>query len=195
MFCTLGDGALNTIEELASSPYPNAPVAFSALTLLVGRQEGYPAHKKIWGDGGGGHWLVRMEWCPARWSVCLPLLISPCTIKSRSSLLAPAHPGGLRKKAAKQLCVRVTLLQQSAFCQRLSKLFCKFFTFCSSLVFFDTFAQYQTFKKKTSFNTMQGFRRTSVRWKNLTTLARCLCLMPTMIHNNVLLTSLCTSLN
>jgi len=28
---------------------------FSALTLLVGRQEGHPAHKKIWGDGGGGH--------------------------------------------------------------------------------------------------------------------------------------------
>jgi len=31
--------------------------AFSALTLLVGRQEGHPARKK-WGDGGGGHWLV-----------------------------------------------------------------------------------------------------------------------------------------
>ena len=35
--------------------------------------------------------LVRMEWRPAGWSVCLPLLISPRTIKSRSSLLAPAH--------------------------------------------------------------------------------------------------------
>jgi len=46
------------------------------------------------GDGGGGHWLVWMEWRPARWSVCLALLISPCTIKSRSSLLAPAQPGG-----------------------------------------------------------------------------------------------------
>jgi len=51
------------------------------------------------GDGGGGHWLVRMEWCPAGWSVCLPLLICPCTIKSRSSLLAPAHPGGPGKRA------------------------------------------------------------------------------------------------
>ena len=65
--------------------------AFSALTLLVVRQEGHPACKK-WGDGGGGHCLVRMEWRPAWWSVCLPLLIFPCTIKSRSSLLAPAHP-------------------------------------------------------------------------------------------------------
>jgi len=32
------------------------------------------------GDGGGGHWLVRMEWHPAGWSVCLPLLIFLCTI-------------------------------------------------------------------------------------------------------------------
>jgi len=47
------------------------------------------------GDVGGGHWLlIRMEWRPAGWSVCLPLLIFPCTIKSRCSLLAPAHPGG-----------------------------------------------------------------------------------------------------
>jgi len=26
---------------------------------------------KEWGVGGGGHWLVRMEWPPAGWSVCL----------------------------------------------------------------------------------------------------------------------------
>jgi len=55
------------------------------------------------GDGGGGHWLVRMEWRPAGWSVCLLLLIFPCTIKSRSSLLAPAHPGGPGKRAVKRL--------------------------------------------------------------------------------------------
>jgi len=54
-------------------------------------------------DGGGGHWLVRMEWRPARWSVCLPLLIFSCTIKSRSSHLAPAHPGGPGKRAVKRL--------------------------------------------------------------------------------------------
>jgi len=35
-------------------------VAFSALTLLVGWQEGHPACKKM-GDSGGGHWLVWME--------------------------------------------------------------------------------------------------------------------------------------
>jgi len=60
-----------------------------------------------WGDGGGGHWLVQMEWRPAGWSVCLPLLIFPCTIKSRSSLLAVAHPGCTGKRAVKRLCVCV----------------------------------------------------------------------------------------
>jgi len=58
---------------------------------LVGWQEGHPACKKSEGDGGGGYWLVWMEWRPAGWSVCLPLLISLCTIKSRSSLLTPAE--------------------------------------------------------------------------------------------------------
>jgi len=38
--------------------------AFSALTLLVGWQEGHLASKKM-GDGGDGHWLVWMEWHPA----------------------------------------------------------------------------------------------------------------------------------
>jgi len=55
------------------------------------------------GDGGGGHWFVQMEWRPAGWSVCLPLLIFPCTIMSRGSLLAPAHPGGPRKRAVKRM--------------------------------------------------------------------------------------------
>ena len=77
-------------------------VVFSALTLSVGQQQGNPPCKK-WGDGGGGHWLVQMDWRPAGWSVCLPLLIFPCTIKSRSSLLALAHPGGPRKRAVKEL--------------------------------------------------------------------------------------------
>jgi len=55
------------------------------------------------GGGGGGQWLFRTEWHPAGWSVCLPLLIFPCTIKSRSYLLAPAHPGGPRNRAVKRL--------------------------------------------------------------------------------------------
>jgi len=71
--------------------------------LLVAWQEGHPAFKKIWGDGGGGHWLVWMEWRPVGWSVCLPPLIFPCTIKSRSSLVALAHPGGPGIRAIKWL--------------------------------------------------------------------------------------------
>ena len=63
------------------------------------------------GDGGGGHWLVRMEWRPARWSVCLPLLIFRCTIKSRCSLLAPAHPGGPGRRAVKRLWCGVVSFQ------------------------------------------------------------------------------------
>ena len=50
-----------------------------------------------------GHWLFWMEWRLAGWWVCLPLLILPCTIKSRSSLLAPAHPDGPGKRAMKRL--------------------------------------------------------------------------------------------
>jgi len=70
--------------------------------LLAGRQEGHPACKKYGEDGGGGHCLDQMERHPAGWSVCLPLLIFPCTIKSRSSRLAPAHPGGPGKRAVKR---------------------------------------------------------------------------------------------
>ena len=79
------DGAGNTVEENSGvfSLIQMKLVAFSALTLLVGRQEGHLACKK-WGDGGGGHWLVWLEWRPAGWSLCLPLLIFPCTIKSLS---------------------------------------------------------------------------------------------------------------
>jgi len=44
-----------------------------------------------------------MEWHPSGRSVCLPLLIFPCTIKSRSSLLAPAQTGRAGKRAVKRL--------------------------------------------------------------------------------------------
>jgi len=61
------------------------------------------------GDDGGGHWLVRMECRPAGWYVCLPLLIFPCTIKSRSSLLAQAHPV-VPEKGRKTVVLVVTLV-------------------------------------------------------------------------------------
>jgi len=64
------------------------------------------------GNGGGGHWLVRMEWRPAGWSVCLPLSIFPCTTKSRSSLLTPAHPGGPGKGHIMPVVVVVLSIHQ-----------------------------------------------------------------------------------
>jgi len=84
-------------------------IAFSALTLLVGWQEGHPACKKM-GDGGGEHWLFRMEWRPAGWLMFLPPLIFPCIIKFRSSLLAPAHPGSPGKKGRKMVVVVVVVI-------------------------------------------------------------------------------------
>ena len=98
-----GDGAGNTIEQNSS--------VFSLILMhwlpsvlwhcWLGGRKGIRS-VKTW-DGWGGHWLVRMAWRPAGWSVCLPLLIFPCTIKSRRSLLAPSHPGGPGKRAVKRL--------------------------------------------------------------------------------------------
>ena len=42
---------------------------------------------------------------------CLPPLIFPCTIKCRSSLLAPAHLGGPGKRAVKRLCVCMCFME------------------------------------------------------------------------------------
>ena len=60
-------------------PNPNAQVAFSALTLLVGRQEGHPARKKIW----GGWW---------RWTLVSPDGVAPSWMVSVSaSVNLPLH--------------------------------------------------------------------------------------------------------
>jgi len=65
-----------------------------------------------------------MEWRPAGWSVCLPLLILPCTIKSRSSLLALAHPDSPRKRAVKRLwwCYHRFISKIAMVCVSLCKL-------------------------------------------------------------------------
>jgi len=87
---------------------------------FVGRKGIQPV--KNMGDDGGWHSIVQIEWHPAGWSVCLPLLIFPRTIKSRSSLLALAHPGGPRKRAVKWLwwwCFSTESLSRTCYTNRL----------------------------------------------------------------------------
>jgi len=88
---------------------------FSALTLLVGRQEGHPACKKLewWGTG-----LV----------ICLErdadlhmaqLMLLPLTVSCFSEIqivfifLVPAHLGSPRKRAVKRVCVCVFWLRRT----------------------------------------------------------------------------------
>jgi len=87
--------------------YSLSSVAFGALTLLVGRQEGHPACKK-WGDGGGEHWLVRMI-SPEIASVNLPLHHKVQKFSSGTD-----SPGCSRKKGRKTVvCVCVYTILQS----------------------------------------------------------------------------------
>jgi len=81
--------------------------AFSALTLLVGQQEGHPACKNL--SGGVLAWLCvwsEMQTCiwPS-WCYCHSLSLA--SVKSRSVLpfLVPAHPGSPRRRAVKRMCV------------------------------------------------------------------------------------------
>ena len=87
-------------------------IAFSALTLLVGRQEGHPACKKTewWGTGmviclERGADLHMAQLMP------LPLTVS-CFSKVQigRTFLVPAHPGSPRKRAVKHVCVCVRVL-------------------------------------------------------------------------------------
>ena len=103
-----GTAATSPTNNIAGQPRGNITALFSAFFshfLQAGCPSCRPSNSvtALKGDGGGGHWLVRMERHPAGWSVCLPLLIFPCTIKSRSSFLAPVDPGGRGKRAVKQL--------------------------------------------------------------------------------------------
>jgi len=82
----------------------NVYIAFSALTLLVGWQEGHPACKKLewWGAG--------MVICLERDAHLMPL---PLTVSCFSKIqigftfLVPAHPGSPGKRAVKRVCVCV----------------------------------------------------------------------------------------
>jgi len=81
--------------------------AFSALTLLVGRQEGHPACKKTewWGDGvvicleqGADLHMAQL--------MLLPLTVSGFSkIRIGFTFLVPANLGSPGKRAVKWVCV------------------------------------------------------------------------------------------
>ena len=94
--------------------------AFSALMLMVGRQEGHPACKKTewWGAGvviclerGADLHMARL--------MPLPLTVS-CfgKIQTGFTFLVPAYPGSLGKRVVKQACYQCeNSAEQSKQCQ------------------------------------------------------------------------------
>jgi len=73
---------------------------------LVGWQEGHLACKKM-GDDGGGHCLVRMEWHPAGWSVCLPPVNFPLHHKVKKFSSGTGSFEWSQKKGGKTIVVVV----------------------------------------------------------------------------------------
>ena len=83
--------------------------AFSALMLLVGRQEGHPTCKKLeWWGTGMVICLERDADLHIAQLMPLPLIVS-CFSKIQISFtfLVLAHPGSPGKKAVKRVCVCV----------------------------------------------------------------------------------------
>jgi len=77
--------------------------AFSALTLLVGRQEGHPACKKL---SGGVICLERGADLHMAQLMPLPLTVSCFSkIQIGFTFLASAYPGSPGQRAVKRLCV------------------------------------------------------------------------------------------
>ena len=81
--------------------------AFSALTLLVGRQEGHPACKKTeWWGVGVVICLERDSDLHMAQLMPLPLTVSCFSkIQIGFTFLVPSHPGSPGKKAVKRVCV------------------------------------------------------------------------------------------
>jgi len=94
------------MRAVATSQFP-VHCAFSALTLLVGRQEGHPACKKTerWGAG----MVVCLEWGADLHTAQLTPLTVSCFSKIQTgfTFLVPAHLGSPGKRAVKRKCVCV----------------------------------------------------------------------------------------
>ena len=83
--------------------------AFSALTLLVGRQEGHPACKKL--SGGVLTWLS--VWSKVQTSIWPRGFHCPVSCFSKIQIgftfLVPAYPGSPGQRAVKRVCVLMML--------------------------------------------------------------------------------------
>ena len=91
-------------------------IAFSALTLLVGRQEGHPACKKTeWWGAGVVICLERDADLHMAQLMPLSLTVS-CfnNIQIGFTFLVPAHPGGPGQNAVKRVCVCVCEVENHA---------------------------------------------------------------------------------
>ena len=82
-------------------------LAFSALTLLAGRQEGHPACKKTeWWGAGVVICLERGTDLHMAQLMPLPLTVSCFNkIQIGFTFLVPAHPGSPGQRAVKRVCV------------------------------------------------------------------------------------------
>jgi len=82
-------------------------LAFSALTLLVGWQEGHPAFNKL--SDGVLPWLsVWSEVQSCIWPRVMPLLLTLASVSKIQigfTFLVPAHPGNPGQRAIKRVCV------------------------------------------------------------------------------------------
>ena len=81
---------------------------FSALTLLVGRQEGHPACKNEW--WGAGVVICLGRGADLHMAQLMPLSLTvSCYSKIQIgfTFLVPAHPGSPGQRAAKRVCVCV----------------------------------------------------------------------------------------
>jgi len=83
---------------------------FSALTLLVGRQEGHPACKNTeWWGAGVVICLERGADLHMAQLMPLPLTVSfSSEIQIGLTFLVPAHPGSPGKRAVKCVCVKLS---------------------------------------------------------------------------------------
>ena len=81
----------------------NALYAFNALTLLVGRQEGHPACKKLSGEVLA--WLSSGARCRLAYGPADATVSCFSKIQIGFAFLVPAHPGSAGQRAVKRVCV------------------------------------------------------------------------------------------